>query len=224
MNQQKAWEAEHQSPHHLVQMDSREASSGVKKFYRWLQARNLETGKSRLVEMGCGKGRNTAWLQHQGLQASGFDFSSHAIKTAQERFSTPEFLVADATKPWPWEDHQFDYGLDCFALTDIDSAEGRSFAISEFARVIKPGGYLCTYLMSDEDTYHQKIVAESPVEGQENAFLNPAGKFEKVFSETEIKALYQNWEIVEWERVEKQAEFHEQSYFCRHHWLILQSK
>lgn len=224
MNQQQAWEDEHRTPHHLVQMDSRQASSGVIKFYEWLQTQKLLTPASTLVEMGCGKGRNTHWLQQQGLVATGFDFSAHAIKTAQERFPQPEFTVADATQTWPWPDNNFDYGLDCFALTDVDSLEGRAFAVNEFARVIKPGGYLCAYLMSDEDQYHQQLITKSPVAEQPNAFLNPAGKFEKVFSETEIKALYQNWEIVAWERVKKQAKFHGKIYDCKHHWLVLQNK
>lgn len=221
--QQQAWELEHAMPHHLLQMDSTKSSSGVRKFYQWLKLYNLVAPRMSVIEMGCGKGRNTAWLNQQGLEATGFDFSNHAIKTAQERFTTAKFVKTDATALWPWPDKCFDLGIDCFALTDIDSSVGRSFAIKQFKRVIKPGGYLCAYLMSDEDEYHAQLLKTSPAPNEPNAFLNPAGKFEKIFSESEIKELYQSWEIVEWQRISKTADFYGQSYKCKHHWLVLKN-
>jgi SAM-dependent methyltransferase len=132
-DQQKIWEEEHKNPYVLLPMDSNEASSGVSLFWNWLKAKG-ETKNFRGIEMGCGKGRNSIWLAKQGANITAFDFSSIAIDEAQKRASVVgvgnnvQFIVQDAIKIWPFENESFDFAVDCFASTDIESADGRSFA------------------------------------------------------------------------------------------------
>jgi len=222
--QQKIWDEEHHHPQVLKQMDSGEPSSGVVKFLGFLKENNLPhtTG----LEMGCGKGRNVIWLAQQGLRVSGFDFSPYAIKEAKERgqrlgvSNDASFFVQDATKPWPQESNQFDFGIDCFASTDIESPEGRTFAIREMCRVLKPNGYLLAYLLSPDDEFHKKMIQKSPAM-EHNAFIHKTGKFEKVFDEEDIARLYKDFEVIRKERVNKTTEFFGKEYNCLHFWLIL---
>lgn len=159
---------------------------------------------------------------------SGFDFSPKAITEAEERAATAgvankaSFLVQDATKPWSYETDSFDFGIDCFATTDIESAEGRQFAINEMQRVIKPGGYLLAYLLSTEDEFHKQMIKVSPAT-ERNAFLHPTtGKFEKTYDEQDIQETFKGFEVVVSERVAKTAEFFGKPYACLHHWVIFQ--
>jgi SAM-dependent methyltransferase len=221
--QQQIWDREHKNPTVLKQMDSSESSSGVQKFWNYLVAENLP--RSRGIEMGCGKGRNVILLAQQGVEMHGFDFSPVAIDEAKRRAQevhadTAAFQVADATDRWPYESDSFDFGIDCFASTDIESPEGRAFAISEMYRVLKPGGLLLAYLLSIDDEYHKEMMQTSPA-GERNSFLQPTGKFEKVYDEEDIANVFGAFEIVCKERIPKTTEFFGKEYQCEHFWLIL---
>lgn len=225
--QQNIWDKEHQNPQVLLQMDSKEGSSGVKLFCDFLQSRELTD--LRGLEFGCGKGRNVIHLAHQPYISHmyGFDFSSHAITTATQRAqeagveNNTSFTVADATLAWPYPHESFDIVIDCFASTDIESTQGRITAIKEAHRILKPGGLFCVYTLSPEDKFHASMIEEHPA-GEPNAFYHSTGKFEKTFSESELRSMYADWNIVEWRRIQKQANFFGKEYACNHFWIVLQ--
>ncbi|ADO70882.1 class I SAM-dependent methyltransferase [Stigmatella aurantiaca] len=94
------------------------------------------------LELGCGVGRFTRYLAHQGLRATGVDFSSVAIAQARESVARdsvqPEFLVGDVTRlealSGPF-DFSFDVG--CFHCFD---PQGQLAYVAEVSRLLKPGG------------------------------------------------------------------------------------
>lgn len=221
--QRKAWDAEHAKPNVLLQMDSDRPSGGVVKFWEYLREFPHERG----VEMGCGKGRNVIWLAAQGVRMSGFDVSPIAIDEARRRAIASgakervDLRAADATEEWPYAPDTFDFGIDCFASTDIEDPALRARAASEMRRVLKPGGRVLAYLLSPEDEFHAEMIRTSPA-NEANAFVHATGKFEKTFSEEEARALYGDFRPVRIERFEKTAEFGGRSYDCRHVWAVFE--
>ena len=220
--QQWAWDAEHKKPQVLKQMDSDDASGGVTKSFDFLKSQNISRDSG--VEMRCGKGRNVIWLAKQGVKMVGFDFSPAAIEEAKKRaeaaiVTSAHFLVADATKKWPFESEWFDFGIDCFASTDIESLERRRYAISEMRRVLKPEGYVLAYLLSVDDEFHKEMIANSAV-SERNAFVHPTGKFEKTYDEQDIIDVFKDFEVVRKKRVPKKALFGDKEYGCNHFWLV----
>jgi ubiquinone/menaquinone biosynthesis C-methylase UbiE len=226
--QQTIWNKEHKNPLVLLPMHSITPSSGVVLFFQWLKAKNKIKNLTGL-EMGCGKGRNSIWLAKQGVNMTGFDFSKVAIKEAKNRAkilqikNEMKFLVQDATTKWPFRNNQFDFAIDCFASTDIETSQGRDFARKEFWRVLRPKGVLFLYLLSTEDQFHRQMIQTSPT-NEPNAFLHPnTGKYEKVFSQNEIKKLYKDWKLIKQKRIVKTANFYGKKYLCKHFWIILQN-
>jgi SAM-dependent methyltransferase len=223
-DQRKAWEKEHSQPSVLLQMDSDKPSSGVVRFYEWLQARGAGNNLKGL-EMCCGKGRNVIWLANQGVAMTGADFSSVAITEAQKRaadVAKAHFMVHDATLPYPLEPASLDFVVDCFGSTDIESPEGRVAARDNLIKLLKPGGYYLTYLLSTDDAYHKMMIEQHP--GPEpGSFIHPEnGKFEKAFTEAEVKEFYQDLKLVTFERLPKTATFAGKSYACNHIWAVFQ--
>ena len=222
--QQKIWDEEHKNPLVLKQMDSRDASSGVSKFYDFLNGQGVTSGTG--IEMGCGKGHNVIWLAEKGFNMYGFDFSPAAIQKAKERAQemgvNPVFQVQDATGKWNYDSNHFDFGIDCFASTDIESLQGRLDAVNEMYRVLKPGGYLLSYLLSSDDEYHKDVSLNSPGP-EKNSFLHPkTGKFEKTFDEDEINEIYKDFKIVIKEKLYKKTEFFGKEYECINFWYVFQ--
>jgi ubiquinone/menaquinone biosynthesis C-methylase UbiE len=222
-DQHRIWDEEHAKPQVLLQMDSDKPSSGVVKFYTFLQQ---IPGEKIGIEMGCGKGRNVIWLsQQQNIRRMyGLDFSHNAITEAQSRAAhvsagSAEFQVCDIAERWPFADSSTDFVLDCFAITDIETAEARQRAIDEAYRVLKSGGYLLTYVLSTDDEFHKEMI-RSNAATERNSFHHPTGKFEKTFDEDELSSLHRAFQRVAAERIEKTAVFNGKEYYCKHFWNV----
>lgn len=226
--QQKIWEREHKNPHVLPPMDTHEPSGVVVKFMKWLQT-HANTSHMRGIEMGCGKGRNVIFLAKEGFRMTGFDFATSAIKEARRRVADANmerkatFVVHDATTTWPFEDRIFDFAVDNFASSDIESFEGRKFARDEMMRVVKPEGYVYISALSNEDKMAKELLLEDLEE--QNAYrYKSSGKFEKVFSAREIEEFYKDLTLAAKEKVAKTANFFGKDYPCLHWWLVFQKR
>lgn len=209
-------------------MDSKEASAGILLFLEFLSKKKFNLEKLKGIEMGCGKGRNVIFLAKHEMEITGLDFSPFAIKEAIKRAKEDKvenkahFLIHDAIKTWPFKSTHFDFAIDCFATTDIESSKDRKFAVSEMIRVVKPKGYILAYVMSTDDEFHQKMLKESPTK-EKNAFLHPTtGKFEKVFDRNELLDLYIGLELIRGETIRKTTSFFGKEYAYNNHWMIFQ--
>lgn len=153
---------------HQDQLDSADPSSGVTKFWLWLKSKHKTSFYLKGLEMGCGKGGSVIWLAKQGVTMSGFDLSQKAISVAQERSKKSgvdqrtKFTIQDATKTWDYPTDSFDFMIDCFATTHIESRKKKEFVVSETMRVVRPYGYILACVMStDLDLYKGlNIIAE----------------------------------------------------------------
>ncbi|MBV9349774.1 MAG: class I SAM-dependent methyltransferase [Patescibacteria group bacterium] len=225
--QRDKWNEEHRHPFALLQMDDHNPSSSVGLYVDFLKGKGISQAIG--VEMGCGKGRNSIALSKENFVShiEAFDFSYVAISTAKERAKEEDvrkvhFAVMDATRHWMFPSDHFHFGLDCAASTDIESPEGRQYAIEEMFRVLKPGAYALCWAMSERDEYHILMRAQFPAEEQ-NAFYQPrTGKFEKVFTEEELDSLYAKFNVVEKRRISKVTRFFDTPYATDMHWRIYQ--
>jgi len=226
--QQERWEKEHQTPTVLLQMDSRHASSGVKKFATWMQDQGASFSDLKGLEVCCGKGRNVIWCAQQGIAMTGLDFSQSAIAEAKKRAAEVDetdkatFYVHDVTLPFPVDDSSLDFAFDCFGSTDIESLDARKKARDNVVTALKQGGYFMVYLLSTDDEFHKQMIAAHPGP-DEGSFIHPTtGKYEKAFTEDEVKQFYSDLTLVTLERIPKVATFADKQYNCNHIWAVFQ--
>ena len=65
---------------------------------------------SNVLELGCGTGKNTDWLNKRANKLVGLDFSANMLYLARNKVSSDKvtFINADLNKNWPVNDLSFD--------------------------------------------------------------------------------------------------------------------
>ena len=92
-----------------------------------------------ILEIGCGTGKNTAFLAQIGDSVHALDFSQGMIEKAREKVQAQNviFSIADITKKWPGNDREFDLIVCNLVLEHIRDL---AFIFSEAARVLQNKG------------------------------------------------------------------------------------
>jgi len=92
-----------------------------------------------ILEIGCGTGKNTAFLVDVGEHVHALDFSEGMIEKAREKVKAEnvKFSVADLTQKWPCENRSYDLIVCNLVLEHI---EDLSFIFSEALRVLHEQG------------------------------------------------------------------------------------
>ena len=94
---------------------------------------------ARILELGCGTGKNTAFLAELGGRVLALDFAESMIRQAQARVPAAHvaFAVADLTRPWPVAAGCVDLAVCNLVLEHIADL---GFIFAEAARCLAPGG------------------------------------------------------------------------------------
>jgi SAM-dependent methyltransferase len=100
-----------------------------------------DVGGKRVLDAGCGPGVYAEELVGRGAEVVGFDASGRMVELARERLrGRAEVSLANLEEPLAWlEDESFDLVVSALAM---DYVEDWGAPLSEFRRVLKPGGKL----------------------------------------------------------------------------------
>ena len=92
-----------------------------------------------ILEIGCGTGKNTAFLVQIGRNVHALDFSQGMIEKAREKVQAENvrFSIADLTKQWPCEDGTYDL-ITCNLV--LEHIQDLTHIFSEAARTLRPRG------------------------------------------------------------------------------------
>lgn len=94
-----------------------------------------------ILDAGSGTANVTAVLAVPGAQVTGIDFCEPALERCRRKVPTATFRVADLTRTLPFESGTFDK-VACSLVLHYLVPERQRFAVTELARVLKPGGQL----------------------------------------------------------------------------------
>lgn len=111
---------------------------------RVVRAAGLPVDDATVVELGCGTGKNTAWLAERARRVVALDLSAGMLVRARERVPAAHvaFLRSDVRHPWPVSDASADVVIGNLVLEHVESL---ATVFAESARVLRPGGtlFLC---------------------------------------------------------------------------------
>lgn len=93
------------------------------------------------LEIGCGTGKNTEWLQSRAKEILAVDFSEEMLQKAKRKVNPEKvrFVQADITKAWTFPEKK--YELIGFSLV-LEHIQALDPIFKEVADWIVPGGYV----------------------------------------------------------------------------------
>ena len=95
----------------------------------------------KLLDLACGKGRHSIYLNKKGFEVLGLDLSPQSITFAQQ-FANERLRFGIHDMRQPYQEEQFDVVLNLFtSFGFFDSDEEHLNTIKAVAHSLKPGGY-----------------------------------------------------------------------------------
>ena len=109
-----------------------------------LRQRGLSLAGRDVLEIGCGTGRNTEWLDERASSVLALDFSEGMLGRARARVRSPRvrFVQHDIRASWPLAEASSDVVIAMLVLEHIEHVDA---VFAEAARVLRAGGelFLC---------------------------------------------------------------------------------
>jgi SAM-dependent methyltransferase len=95
----------------------------------------------RVLDLGCGSGRNFFYLDRFGFDVAGIDIASAGIRAIRKRLKRTDARVGDIYKPLPYPHASFDAVISVQVLQH-STAPSIKRAIQEMHRILRPGGVI----------------------------------------------------------------------------------
>ena len=119
---------------------------------------HAERHRVRILEVGCGNGRNLWMLAKEGFTVYGVDASATAIEVArthlQDKWGVQVHLYVGSFDSLPFDNDYFDAVCDVVSLQHT-SLNGSRRALAEIRRCLKPRGLFFSYRLSDASIMYQ---------------------------------------------------------------------
>jgi len=79
----------------------------------------------KVLELGCGTGKNSEWLIKRAHRLVGLDFSKNMLERAKNKIKsdTATFIRADLNEKWPVKDNSFDLAVINLTLEHIEDLD-----------------------------------------------------------------------------------------------------
>ena len=114
----------------------------------------------RLLELGCGQGRDSIFFASNGIDVKTFDYSEVAInavvKQAQVHTLPISAVVHNAKTRLPYQDQEFEAVYSHMLFSMNFTHEELAFLFNEVKRVLKLGGFHFFSVRSDKDKFYGK--------------------------------------------------------------------
>jgi ubiquinone/menaquinone biosynthesis C-methylase UbiE len=107
------------------------------------------------MDVGCGAGRSTRFLQSLGFKTIGVDISEAMLKQAVEFDPQGDYRLLGDSGFESFSDRAFDLILSAFTFDNVPTREQKVGIMSELARLLRPTGRFVNLVSSPEIYYHE---------------------------------------------------------------------
>lgn len=112
---------------------------------------------TKLLDAGCGAGLALDHARARGAEVAGFDASPGLLEIAKERMPLADFRQGDIEQ-LPYTDDEFDAVT---AFNSVQFAADPANAVSEIARVCRPGGKVAIVSWAPEDENDMRAILQA---------------------------------------------------------------
>lgn len=194
MPQSQAWENEYRNSKLVTK--NPEPQNDVLRFFKFLKKENIQTDNLKVLDLGCGTGRNSNYFAVKGNEVIGIDISKTAIKIAQSRANEMKiedkvsYMVGDIGSNYPFENDYFDLILDITSSNSLIEKE-RKIYLEESYRTLKNGGYMFVRALCKEgDKNAKNLIKINPGPEYDTYKIKELDLIERVFTEKDFRELY----------------------------------
>ena len=123
-----------------------------------------------IMELGCGTGKNTAFLTQIAQRIVALDFSSGMLRQAKSKIKSDHvfFVVADLAKPWPCKTAVFELIVCNLVLEHIEDIDA---VFSQVSQSLKAGGQ---FFLSELHPFRQYQGTKANFRTEDEAIEIPA--------------------------------------------------
>ena len=123
--------------------------NGVASDY-WIDFINKNSIQGKILDLGCGGGRNFSYFAENGFDIYGCDLHDHMVEATRKRvakieapYNYADRVIKADTLDMPYKDNMFEAVISNGVYHNLESLNLFKQAIKETARVIKRDGFLC---------------------------------------------------------------------------------
>ncbi len=204
MPEEKLWDQEYRE-HHIASSFKGTLSRSVIFLERFLKKSGKSLTGLRILDCGCGNGRNAIPLALMGNTVWGMDISEEALSDARKKISEKHELVgkifllrSSMAKPWKFPDDHFDIVTDITSFDILLTQKEVDTHRQEVRRALKPGGYFLYYDMDVTDPYALWLKSEGRVR-EDGIIISPEPTpipF-RIYSLREIETIFSDLKLLD---------------------------
>ncbi len=135
---------------------------GKRNFQKMMLDRTLDHlhPKSRIIDLGCGDGRDTEYMRKKNFDVVGIDFSQGMISLARKKYPRCAFLDQDI-RDTVFPDDMFHGAWANASLINLPKSE-LSHAEKEIYRIVEPGGLFCfSFKEGKKEGFETSVIDEN---------------------------------------------------------------
>jgi len=234
-----AWEKEYRDPLLVTKNDGPQADT--LRFLKFLKKVALPATRrdggdefkfsledKKILDLGCGTGRNSNYLADLGNKVIGLEISKTALSLAKERARemglSVDYRLADIGQPYDIEDNSIDLVLDVTSSNSLND-QGREIYLKEVVRVMKSNGYFFVRALAKDGNQNVKnLLKTSPGREYDTYVIKEIGLTERVFSRADFIQMYsQYFQILKLDKKTSYTTFNHRIY-KRDYWLAYLTK